>query len=118
MKSYKFASFVLLTILMICAFAPELSARGHHRNHYHTKKYRSSYTSFGFNLNLNPTPNYYTSTYVVQPPVYERVTYVQPQPVSYYYYPQYEEVIVQRQRPTYYSSPQVYVQPQFSYWNY
>lgn len=113
MKLYKY-SFIFLTFVMICAFMPNLSARNHHRHNHHTRKYKSTSTFFGLNLNLNPVPNYYQSTYVVQQPV-QRVTYIQPQPVTYYY-PAYEEVIVQR--PAYYSAPAIQVQPQFSYWNY
>ncbi len=137
MKLFKFTSIALLVALMVCAFTPDLSAKNHHRNHNcHktvTKKYKSSGSFFGLSLNLNPTPSYV-----------ERVTYVQPQPVYYYpvYEPApvyqapvyqapvyqaptyqtpayYEQVAVQRSSySNYYSSPKVYVQPQFSYWNY
>jgi len=114
MKIFKFSSVALLTLLMLWVSMPELSAKHHHRR---------SCTSWGFNFNINPVPRYNQNTYIVQQPVqYERVTYVQPatyvQPTPYYtptYYPVYREQVVV-QRPVY--TPRVYVQPQFSYWNY
>jgi hypothetical protein len=116
MRMFKFSSIAVLALLMMTAFMPELSAKHHRRSH------RSTFTSFGFNLNVNPVRPVYQSTYVMQP-AYERVTYVQAptyvQPVSYYtsdrvYYPVYQEEVVV-QRPVY---SRTYIQPQFSYWNY
>lgn len=112
MKIFKFSSIAIVAFLLMAAFTPHLSAKGHH----HHKK---SQTFFGFSLNVNPAPLFATS-YVVQPavvePVYETVTYI-PTPPSYTTAAVSrpivrERVIIER------AQPRVYLQPRFSYWSY
>lgn len=91
MNKFKSICCVLLTILFVGAWIPNLSAK-HHRHHSHHYKSRS--TSFGLNLSLNPTFGY-SYTEARAPMVYqERIM----APYSYYrevYYPQ-ERIIIQR----------------------
>lgn len=124
MKLIKFSSVFLLTLCILFGFTAQVSAKSHSKTHkhYYYKKSKSRSTFFGFNLNLDPWPRPVQNTTVfVQPAPVERVTVYNPPVYTYVpqtyvqertYYPGYyqENVIVQR------PVPQMYVQPQVSYW--
>lgn len=93
MKSLKISSILLLSLFILCAFTPEVSAR-HHR----------SRSSFGLNFNIGGP------SYAVAPaPVAVYRSYA-PAPVYACPYPCYYAPA-----PVYVERPSVYVQPSFSY---
>lgn len=109
MNMIKISTISLLTLLMICAFIPDASARGHRG---HRGKSRSF---FGLSFNVAPSPSYVVAPAPV--PVMPYRAAVVPAPV-YSYYPAYcgpncyyAPAPVYVERP----APSVYVQPSFSF---
>ncbi len=127
MRMAKLTTLILFSFIMMWVFMPSLSAKHHHK--YRVYKSRSTSTAFGLNLNFDARPRYveYNNYMVPAPapvlvpapaPCYEPVVVAPPyRPVVqervYYPAPVYrQQVIVER------PGPQVYIQPQFSYWRY
>lgn len=100
MKIFKFSSLMLFAVLMMSAFAPNLNAK--------------TYTSFSFNLNVDPAPRYVAVA--PPPPAYTVVRPYAPAAVvqERVYYPSYyQEVVVRRPY-----AERVYVHPHHAYWRY
>ena len=102
MKFIKISSILLLSLFIMCAFIPDVSAR-HHRC--------KSRTSFGLSFNVAPTPSYVVAPAPVAVMPYRTVV---PAPYPYPYYCAPTPVYVER------PAPSVFVQPGFSYsyWRY
>lgn len=127
MKILKLMSILTMSLLFVCFFTPELSARGQRCRNVRVKKSCRS-SSFNVNLNVDSSPNYVAyappaPAYVAPAPYYQSVTtYNTPyQSVTTYsapcapaYYPYYPQPVVVEQRP----AIGVYFQPSFSYWRY
>lgn len=93
-----FSSILLLSVMFLWAFMPQLSAKHHTR------------TSFSFNFDVGPRTRYVERSYVYAAPV----PVVQPYYAERVYYPTpyYPSVVVERPY-----APRAYVQP-YSYWGY
>lgn len=124
MRISKFLPVMALSLLLVCFFVPQLSAKGQRCKNVRVKKTCRS-SSFNVNLNVDSGPNYVAypaPVYAAPAPYYQTVTtYNTPyQSVTTYstpyvppavYYPQ---PVVVEQRPT----VGFYFQPSFSYWRY
>lgn len=100
MKLIKLSSILLLSLLIMCAFIPQASAK-HHRC--------KSRTSFGLGFNVAPAPSYVVAPAPVAVMPYRTFAPAPVYPYPYYYAP--APVVVQQ--------PSFYVNPgfSFSYWH-
>jgi len=100
MKYIKISSVLLFSLLIMCAFIPQASAK-HHRC--------KSRTYFGLGFNVAPAPSYVVAPAPVAVMPYRTVA---PMPVYPYPYPYYcapAPVIIER------PAPRMIVQPGFSF---